>query len=61
VKEYWIVSPQDHSFLVYTLKDGKYVPSKLMGEDDLMESSVLKGFSLDLEELLGCLPPERED
>ncbi|HTM66455.1 MAG TPA: Uma2 family endonuclease [Flavipsychrobacter sp.] len=61
VKEYWIVSPQDHSFLVYTLKDGKYVPSKLMGEDDMMESLVLKGFSLNLEELFGSIPPDPED
>jgi hypothetical protein len=32
-----------------------------MGEDDMMESLVLKGFSLNLEELFGSIPPEPED
>lgn len=61
VKEYWIVSPQDHSFLVYTLADGKYVPSRLMTEGDIVKSSVLEGFSLDLEELFGSIPKELEE
>ncbi len=61
VNEYWIVSPQDHSFLVYTLVDGKYMPSKLMGEDDLMKSTVLDGFALNLEELFGNIPKELEE
>lgn len=60
VKEYWIVSPQDHSFLVYTLKEGKFVPSRLMAEGDVVVSSVLEGFSLDLEELFASIPGDTE-
>ena len=50
VKEYWIVSPQDNTFLVNTLINGKYVPSRLMTSGSY-ESSVLVGFSLDLSKL----------
>jgi Uma2 family endonuclease len=60
VKEYWIVSPQDYTFLVYTLKDGKFVPSRLMGEGDVVHSSVLPGFSLDLSEVFGSLRRNQE-
>jgi Uma2 family endonuclease len=60
IKEYWIVSPQDHSFLVYTLKDGRYVPSRLMAEGDVVTSAVLEGFSLDLEKLFSSIPKELE-
>ena len=60
VKEYWIVSPQDHSFLVYTLTDGKYVPSRLMTEGDVITSPILPGFSLDLEGVFGSIPKEWE-
>jgi Uma2 family endonuclease len=48
VTEYWVVSPQDRTFLVYTLKDGKYIPSRLMVEGDVVVSSVLEGFVLDI-------------
>lgn len=61
IREYWIVSPQNHSFLVYTLKAGRYSPSRLMAEGDVVTSSVLEGFSLDLEELFGAIPPELDD
>lgn len=48
VKEYWVVSPQDKTFLVYTLKDGAYIPSRLMVAGDVVSSTVLNGFTLDL-------------
>jgi len=51
VKEYWIVSPQNETFLVYTLIDAKYVPSRTMTTGDIVISSVLSGFSIDLEKL----------
>ncbi len=51
VKEYWVVSPQDRTFLVYTLNDGAYRPSRLMVAGDIVTSSVLDGFSLDLSRL----------
>lgn len=51
VKEYWVVSPQDNTFIVYTLINGKYNASRLMVAGDIITSSVLEGFSLDLIEL----------
>lgn len=51
VKEYWIVSPQDNTFIIYTLIDGKYDASRLMVAGDVITSSALPGFSLDLTEL----------
>ncbi len=55
VKEYWIVSPQDKTFLVYTLKDGAYIPSRLMAVGHTVTSSVLQGFSLDLTDLFNSM------
>ncbi len=51
VKEYWIVSPQDETFLVYTLTNGSYTPSRTMTTGDVVSSSVIPGFSLDLSQL----------
>jgi Uma2 family endonuclease len=51
VQEYWVVSPQDKTFLVYTLASGKYHASRLMVAGDTLHSSVLKGFSLELAQL----------
>ena len=51
IKEYWVVSPQDKTFFVYTLQNGQYQPSRLMVAGDIFSSSVLEGFSLDLKDL----------
>ncbi len=51
VQEYWVVSPQDDTFLVYTLTNGRYIPSRIMVAGDVVTSSVLDGFSLDLTDL----------
>ena len=51
VTEYWVVSPQDKTFLVYTLQNGKYVPSRLMVAGDVVNSTALAGFSIDLTDL----------
>ncbi|MBC7552391.1 MAG: Uma2 family endonuclease, partial [Taibaiella sp.] len=55
VKEYWVVSPQDRTFLIYTLIDGKYVPSRIMVSGDVVTSSVLPGFSLHLQAMFDGL------
>jgi Uma2 family endonuclease len=55
VKEYWIVSPQDKTFLVNTLIDGKYVTSRPMTSGDTITTAVLPGFSMDLKELFDTL------
>jgi len=49
VKEYWIVSPQDKTFLKYTLTANQYQPSKLMTIGDMITTPILPGFELDLE------------
>jgi Uma2 family endonuclease len=50
VKEYWLIHPIEHRLMIYTLKDGEFFPSKLYGPGNIVESSVLQGFQLDLEE-----------
>ena len=49
VKEYWIISPQDKTFLKYTLTANQYQPSKMMTIDDMITTPILPGFELDLE------------
>ena len=50
VKEYWIIQPIEQTLLIYTLQNGRYVSSRLKTSGDVVTSSVLLGFSLDLEE-----------
>jgi len=57
VIEYWIISPQDKTFLKYTLTTGgKYDPSKLMTTGDVITTPILPGFALDLETVFAGLP-----
>ncbi len=49
VSEYWIVSPQDKTFLKYTLIANEYQSSKLMTIGDIITTPILPGFELDLE------------
>jgi len=49
VSEYWIISPQDKTFLKYTLVGGSYHASRLMTIGDVVTTSVLPGFELNLE------------
>ncbi|RYE30010.1 MAG: Uma2 family endonuclease [Sphingobacteriaceae bacterium] len=52
VQEYWIVSPQDKTFLKYTLNaDGVYVASKLLPADSEITTPILPGFVLKLEDV----------
>ncbi len=50
VKEYWVVSQQDKTFLVYTLIEGKYQASRLR-TNGIVTTPILPGFELDLDEL----------
>lgn len=52
VREYWVVHPTDCTVLIYTLIDGKFQPSRLFTSGDQIKSTVLLGFTLDLEEVL---------
>jgi Uma2 family endonuclease len=52
VKEYWVVSPAEKTFLKYTLdENGKYQPSKLFTLSEKIYSETLPGFVLDLDEI----------
>ena len=51
MEEYWIVSPQDYTFLIYTLENGSFVDSRLYSVDDTITTPILPGFSLDLKDL----------
>ncbi len=50
VKEYWIIQPEHQTMTIYTWVNGTYVPSNLFTTGDVVESEVVKGFKLDLEE-----------
>jgi Uma2 family endonuclease len=50
VREYWIIHPEHQNLIIYTLQEGKYVSSRLLTSGDVVESSVIEGFQLDLEE-----------
>ncbi|GAB3222131.1 Uma2 family endonuclease [Algoriphagus aestuariicola] len=52
VREYWIVHPTDCTLLIYTLVDGRFQPSRLFTSGDRVKSTVLPGFSLDVEDIL---------
>ncbi len=51
VTEYWVISPQDKTFLVYTLKDGVYHASRLMVEGDIIRTAILDGLSIDIADM----------
>lgn len=62
VKEYWVVSPTEKNMMIYTL-DGadKYQPSRLFTRGDIIRSSVLEGFSLDLSDVFEPFDWEAHD
>lgn len=49
VKEYWIIHPSEQTVLIYSLIEGKFHPSRLFSSGDKVNSSVIKGYQLDLE------------
>ena len=57
-KEYWVVSPQNQNFIIYTLHDGKFQLSPVKIPGDVVTSSVLPGFSIDLTELFKDIDPD---
>ena len=49
VREYWIIHPSEQTLLIYTLKNGAFIPSRLFTSGDQVHSGVIQGFVLDLE------------
>lgn len=55
VREYWVIHPDEQTVLFYSLKEGKYQPSRLFTSGDIVESNCIQGFKLDLEEVFSDL------
>jgi len=55
VHEYWIIHPEEQTLLIYTLTSGKYVPSKLFTTGDIVESKIISGFKLNLDDVFSDL------
>ncbi|MFY8190786.1 MAG: Uma2 family endonuclease [Bacteroidia bacterium] len=51
VLAYWVIHPDEQTLLIYTLVNGKYQASKLFTVGDVITTSILPGFELDLEEV----------
>ena len=58
VKEYWVVSPQNQTFMISTLHDGKFQLSPIKTVGDIVTSYVLPDFSIDLTELFSEIDSE---
>ena len=58
VKEYWVVSPQNQTFIIYTLHNGKFQLSPVKMPGDIVTSSVLPGIEIDLTELFKDIDPD---
>jgi len=61
VKEYWVVHPIDKTVMKYTLHNGKYQPSRLLTLGDVVESDVLKGYSVSLDDTFSGMVGEDDD
>lgn len=51
IKEYWVIHPNEQTLLIYTLERGHYQPSRLFVSGDVVTSTCIPGFSLNLEEI----------
>ncbi|NJN77536.1 MAG: Uma2 family endonuclease [Saprospiraceae bacterium] len=52
VQEYWVVQPNESFVIRYNLDEkGQYIGSRLYTEDDVMESKVLEGFQIDINQI----------
>ncbi|MBS9523646.1 Uma2 family endonuclease [Litoribacter ruber] len=51
VKEYWIIHPTEQTLLIYTLTDGKFIPSRLFTIGHTVSSTTIHGFQLDLKDI----------
>lgn len=52
VKEYWIIHPDEKTFMKYTLSDGGlYQPSRLLTFGDIVVTPVLPGFEMKLDDV----------
>ncbi len=59
-QEYCIVSPQNQTFLTYTILKRKFLLSPVITVGDIISSSVLPGFSTDITELFSDIKPDED-
>jgi Uma2 family endonuclease len=55
VKEYWLIHPEEKTFLKYVLTNSRFQASRLMTSGDEVTTEVLPGFVLSLDELFDKL------
>lgn len=54
VLEYWVVQPTEKFIIRYNLDEkDKYIGSRLYTEDDTVESNVLQGFQIEVNQIFG--------
>lgn len=51
VQEYWIVEPEEHIVLVYTLKNGEYIGSKPFSEGEIIKSTLFPEMKIAVEDV----------
>ncbi len=51
VEEYWIVDPTEKTVLQYILSNGQFSNHRPLIEEDTLQSTALKGFSLNLQQV----------
>ncbi|MBN8681337.1 MAG: Uma2 family endonuclease [Chitinophagales bacterium] len=56
VQEYWVMMPTEQTLVIHTLQAGVYVPGRIFTKGDVVGSTVLPGFQLDLNEVFEELP-----
>lgn len=62
VKEYWIIQPEEKTFFKYVLDEsGQYQPTRLLTLGDEVTSTILPGFTLNLDEVFAGLFNESHD
>lgn len=51
VLEYWVIQPEEQTLIIYSLIDGKFNPSRLFTNGDIVTSTCLPGFHLNLSDI----------
>jgi Uma2 family endonuclease len=51
VREYWIVNPEMKTVIIYNLVNDKFIGSRFYTEDDIVKSTVLEGFSMEVKDM----------
>jgi Uma2 family endonuclease len=51
VKEYWIINTEEQNLMIYTLVNGSYQPSKLFTVGDEIQTPILPGLVVNLEDV----------